>query len=90
MGAHRPSMLVCDVRALASDALAIDALARLQLAARRIGLEIKVRNASAELRGLVELVGLTEVLRVEPGREPEEREEGLRAEEERELDDPSI
>jgi anti-anti-sigma regulatory factor len=88
MGAHRPSTLVCDVRALASDALAIDALARLQLAARRVGLEIRVCNASAELRGLVELVGLTEVLRVEPNREPEEREDRLGAEEERELDDP--
>jgi hypothetical protein len=89
MGAHRPSTLVCDVRALASDALAIDALARLQLAARRVGLEIRVCNASAELRGLVELVGLTEVLRVESGREPKEREDRLGAEEERELDDPS-
>lgn len=81
-------MARCDVRGVEPDAVTVDALARLQLAARRVGLEIRVCNASAELRSLVELVGLTEVLRVEPGREPEEREDRLGAEEERELDDP--
>jgi hypothetical protein len=66
--------IVCDVSALAPDATAIDALARLVLALRRLGLELRLRHASRELQELVELVGLAEVLRAEPGGEPEERE----------------
>jgi anti-anti-sigma regulatory factor len=81
---------VCDVHALAPDAAAIDALARLQLAARRVGLEVRLCHASKELCGLLELVGLSDVLRVESGWQPEEREDGLGAEEERELDDTSV
>src|SRR5512133_2623701 len=65
MRAHRCSTLVCDVHALAPDAAAIDALARLQLAARRVGLEVRLCHASKELCGLLELVGLSDVLRVE-------------------------
>ncbi len=81
--------IVCDVRALAApDVGAIDALARLQLAARRLGLELRLRHASAELLGLVELAGLSEALGVEAAGEPEEREERLRVEEEAELGDP--
>jgi ABC-type transporter Mla MlaB component len=90
MRAHRCSTLVCDVHALAPDASAIDALARLQLAARRVGLEVRLCHASKELCGLLELVGLSDVLRVETGGQPEEREDGLGAEEERELDDTSV
>jgi hypothetical protein len=90
MGASRPRTLVCDVHALAPDAAAVDALARLQLAARRAGLEIRLRHASAELCCLIHFCGLAEVLRVEPGWQPEEREDRLRAEEERELDDPAL
>jgi hypothetical protein len=41
-----------------------DALARLQLAAHAHGSRVVLRNASAELLDLVELVGLTEVLAV--------------------------
>ena len=90
MAGPRPSTIVCDVGALAPDAAAIDALARLQLAARRLGLEIRLRHASNELLGLLAFVGLSEVLRVEAGGQPEEREERLGAEEERELDDPAV
>ena len=43
----------------------------------------------AELTCLIELTGLAEVLRVEPGRKPEEREQGLGVEEEAQLDDPA-
>ena len=82
--------IVCDVRALVPDVLTVGALARLQLDARRVGLEIRLGHASDELRELVDFVGLGEVLRVEPGGESEEREERLRVEEERELDDPSV
>jgi hypothetical protein len=89
MAGPRPSTIVCDVAALAPDAAAIDALARLQLAARRLGLEIRLRHASSDLLGLLAFVGLSEVLRVEAGGQPEEREERLGAEEERELDDPA-
>jgi hypothetical protein len=90
MAAPRQCTIVCDVGALAPDATAIDALARLQLAARRIGLEIRLCRASSELRELIVCCGLDEVLRVETGGQAEEREDGLRAEEERELDDPAV
>src|SRR4029078_6767856 len=44
--------LSCDVRALRADVAAVDALARLQLAARQAGFELRLLHASAELRGL--------------------------------------
>jgi hypothetical protein len=87
MAEPRPNTLSCDVRALAPDALTIDALARLQLAARRVGREVALHGASRELVELIELFGLTGVLRVEAGGQPEEREQRLGVEEERELDD---
>jgi hypothetical protein len=90
MTAPRPCTIVCDVGALCPDAAAVDALARLQLAARRIGLEIRLRHASSELQGLLVFVGLDEVLRVEVGGQSEEREDRLGAEEERQLDDPAV
>src|SRR5262245_22756916 len=82
----RPS---CDVCALPADGIALDALARLQLAARRAGLELEIWNASDELCCLIRFTGLEEVLRVEPQRQAEQREERLDVEEERELDDPA-
>ncbi len=81
--------LSCDVRALPADAAAVDALARLQLAAKRVGLELRLRHASAELCCLIECTGLEEVLRVEPERQAEEREERLGVEEEGQLGDPA-
>jgi hypothetical protein len=89
MTGRRPSTIDCDVGALPPDAATVDVLARLQLAARRLGREVRLRNASGELRDLIAFVGLRDVLRVEPGWEPEEREQPLRVEEERELDDPA-
>ena len=79
-----------DVSALAADLLTVDALARLELSARRHGRRLQVRDASGELRDLIELVGLNEVLRVEPERKAEQRENAVGVEEERELDDPSF
>jgi anti-anti-sigma regulatory factor len=73
-----------------ADLATIDVLARLQLAARRTGLELRLRHASCELQELIELAGLGEVLRVEAGGQPEEREQRLGVEEERELDDPPL
>jgi hypothetical protein len=49
----------------------VDALVRLQLAARRRGAALHLLNVSEELRGLLELVGLAEVLGLEPRREAE-------------------
>jgi hypothetical protein len=43
------------------DAVAIDAIGRLQLAVRRRGKSIELRNASPELRELLGLVGLADV-----------------------------
>jgi hypothetical protein len=82
--------LSCDVGALPADGVALEALARLQLAARRAGLELQLCNASNDLCCLIRFTGLEEVLRVEPGREAEERKERLGVEEERELGDPSV
>ena len=78
----------CDVRGLRADVAAVDALARLQLAARQAGFELRLVHASAELRCLIAFTGLGEVLRVEPERQAEEREQGRGVEEERELGDP--
>lgn len=64
-------LLLCEVVDVDADAVAVDALARLALAARRSGCEVRLRGASPELLGLVELTGLGDVLRVEeavPGR----------------------
>jgi ABC-type transporter Mla MlaB component len=54
--------VVCDVHGVEPDAVAVDALARLQLAACRRGCRVRLRGASAELRELVELMGLSDVL----------------------------
>jgi ABC-type transporter Mla MlaB component len=53
---------ICDVRGVDSDAVTIDALARLQLAARRHGCRVSLRHASRELRDLVAFMGLADVL----------------------------
>jgi len=74
MTAPRPSTIVCDVGALAPDAAAVDALARLQLTARRLGYEICLRDASVDLQDLLDFIGLRDVLRVEAGGQAEERE----------------
>jgi hypothetical protein len=68
----------------------LDVLARLQLAAKRRRCDLRICGASEELRELVELAGLGGVLRFELQGQPEEREERLRVQEERELDDPAV
>jgi ABC-type transporter Mla MlaB component len=52
----------CDVRGIEPDAVTVDALARLALGARRHGCQVRLRNASPELRQLVAFMGLGEVL----------------------------
>jgi ABC-type transporter Mla MlaB component len=65
----RPIQVVdCDVGGVVVDAVTVDALARLQLAARRRGCQVRLRNASRELRELVAFMGLRDVLPGEPSR----------------------
>jgi hypothetical protein len=92
--ASDPIPIACDAGTLADPDLGtVEALARGQLAARRLGYQLRLYNVPAELNDLLELVGLADVLprdelRVEAGREPEEREQRVRVEEEAELGDP--
>lgn len=53
----------------------LDLLARLQLEARRRGVDLKLRVLSPALRELVALAGLDEALRVERERQADEREQ---------------
>lgn len=53
---------LCDVHGVDPDAVTVDALARLQLAARRHGCQVRLRHASDELLELVGFMGLTDVL----------------------------
>jgi ABC-type transporter Mla MlaB component len=57
-----PRVVLCDVDGVAPDAVTVDALARLQLAAGRHGCQIRLRGASAELCELVAFMGLRDVL----------------------------
>jgi STAS domain-containing protein len=90
-------LVVCDVSALMDpDAATIDALARLQLTARRLGQQLRLRHASSELKDLLALVGLVEALplcaELGPGRpfgQTEERKQSRGVEERVEPDDPA-
>ena len=53
---------LCDVRGVEVDAVTVDALARLQLAARRYGCRVRLLHASSDLRRLVTFMGLDDVL----------------------------
>jgi anti-anti-sigma regulatory factor len=71
-------VVVCDVGALADpDCVAVDALARLQLTARRQGRRFVLRDVSPDLQALLSFAGLSEVVGrsvtsgVEPRRQPE-------------------
>jgi ABC-type transporter Mla MlaB component len=52
----------CAVDGVEPDAVTVDALARLQLAARRCACRVRLRGASEELRALVAFMGLDDVL----------------------------
>lgn len=52
----------CDVTGVAPDAVTVDALARLQLAAKRLGCRVQLCNASPGLRELIAFMGLRDVL----------------------------
>jgi ABC-type transporter Mla MlaB component len=51
-----------DVDGVPADAVTVEALARLQLAAKRTGCRVRLRNASSDLRDLVAFMGLSDVL----------------------------
>jgi hypothetical protein len=61
MTEQRPSEIDVDAGALAPDVRAVGALARMQLDAKRHGLHIHIRDASAELREIIALCGLGEL-----------------------------
>lgn len=82
-------MLVCDLRGATSPTCdTVEALARLRLLARRHGCGFHVLQPRDELRDLLALLGLEEVLLLEPGREAEQGEERPGVEEEGEAADP--
>lgn len=65
--AGHADLVVCDVsRIVAPDAVAVDALARMQLTAHRLGYGIRVRHACPYLVGLLFLSGLSDVVRSLP------------------------
>jgi anti-anti-sigma regulatory factor len=51
-----------DAGGLRPDVVTVDALARLQLAAKRSGRGVRLTRVSPDLRELIELCGLAEVL----------------------------
>jgi ABC-type transporter Mla MlaB component len=57
-------LVVCDVGALVDpDAVAVEALARVQLTVRRMGCRVKVRHPCHELQELLAFMGLDDILR---------------------------
>jgi len=62
LGQATGEVVVCDVAGVVPDAVTVDALAKLQLAASRRGCRIQLQNATPELRELVAFMGLDGVL----------------------------
>ena len=75
--------LECDVTGLAKpDLQTVEALARVELTARRLGSDIRLRGPSVELLELLALCGLPVEVALEGEGEAEHREEARRVEEE--------
>jgi len=74
----------------APTAATIEQIARLQLAARRQGCSLELKDANPCLLELIGFCGLGEVLGVEPRRQAEQWKQPLGVEEEGELGDPSV
>lgn len=75
--ALRGDLIAVDVTGVTADAVSVDALARLRLAARRHGCRVVLRGTGPDLRELICLMGLDQVL-VSPA-EAEARTEGKAA-----------
>ncbi len=89
--------IVFDVAELVDpDAVTVDALARLQLMARRLGGRIRLQHPYGELRDLIALMGLSEALppvaalRLEPREKTEQREQARGIEEEADPGDATL
>jgi ABC-type transporter Mla MlaB component len=65
LGECEAEVVLCDVADVSPDAVTVDALARLELAARRRGCRVALCHASDELLDLVAFMGLEEVCRHE-------------------------
>jgi ABC-type transporter Mla MlaB component len=88
---HLAGAVICDVAGIVqTDAVTVDALARLQLTARRLGHRVLLRKAGADLQTLLALMGLSSVLPLEPQRQVEEREQLRGIEEERHPADSAL
>lgn len=71
MGAGHARLVLCDVEGVIElDLGTVDALARLRLTAQRLGSEFCLDGASAELRELLALTGLRDVISVLDGVTP--------------------
>jgi ABC-type transporter Mla MlaB component len=62
LGGSRTDRVYADVFGVEPDAVTVDALARLQLAAKGYGCKVHLVNASPTLRELVAFMGLADVL----------------------------
>jgi STAS domain len=86
-------VVLCDVGEAAPDCVTVDALARLQLTAGRLGCRLRLRHASRELLALLDLTGLRGIV---PARDSglragaEQREKALGVEERVHADDPPV
>ncbi len=60
-----PGILLCDAEGLRPDVVTLDALARLRLAAARLGMELQLSHCSPELRAVIAFAGLEAVLPVD-------------------------
>ncbi|HUS60681.1 MAG TPA: STAS domain-containing protein [Acidimicrobiales bacterium] len=58
-----PGVVICDLTSIqVPDATVIDALARVQLTAQRLGCSVRYRHAHPDVRALLHLAGLSQVL----------------------------
>ncbi len=90
------AVVICHVGAITDpDVVTIEALARLQLAARRLGRRIRLSGAGDQLRELLAVTGLCDVLPLHEGLpleswwQTEQREQALGVEERVDRDDPA-
>jgi ABC-type transporter Mla MlaB component len=63
LAAGEPDVVICDLSgSITPETETVDALARLQLTARRSGAKLTIRDASTQLQELLEFVGLNQVV----------------------------
>jgi hypothetical protein len=90
MPAPVPCPIALDLTGMPAELGSIEVLARMQLGVRRLDGRLELHGATQELLDLIAFAGLGDVLGVKAEREPEEREQPLRVEEERDLGDSPI